>query len=279
MAQKYQNYSDLDAAVGSAVKREKNKQDSAIDPKARWKMELSAARRKKSLAIALGLIPVVLGSIAYGAHKMGFYMGQPAPLSAALSNPNSAPRLNLDNLRLEAFPAELQKLPNLEELSLASNSISAIPPDFEGLKKLKTLDVSYNELTALPDKVDLLGDLEELRLRANKLTGLPLSLAKLRQLRLLDLSDNPIQVLPENIGELAALEVLRLKNTKLSKLPAGLAKLSRLKELDLTNTPIAALPDLKNFPNLKTLILRGTKVSPELANSYRQKFTKVMVLR
>jgi len=58
------------------------------------------------------------------------------------------------------------------------------------LKKLRVLDLSYNELMSLPEEI---GDLEELKLlniRSNNLTALPNSLKNIFKLNVLNILDN-----------------------------------------------------------------------------------------
>ena len=99
---------------------------------------------------------------------------------------------------LDALCRALRLLPNLQELSLAHNVLTALPETLfsEGnLPNLQTLCLSYNQLTALPGALFSEGNLpnlQELYLIYNQLTALPESLGNLPNLQQLYLNYNQL---------------------------------------------------------------------------------------
>jgi len=101
-------------------------------------------------------------------------------------------RLVLDGLALSGrMPRGLDRLPVLQDLSLARNNLSgALPQGLSLLASLRSLDLSYNAFSGpLPDDVARLASLRYLDLTGNAFSG-PLPPAFPRTLRFLVLSGN-----------------------------------------------------------------------------------------
>lgn len=279
MAEKYQNSADLNAAMQRAVKDRKEKVAAVVDPKIRRQEERTASRRKRSVGALVVLTPLSLAAIWFGARQMGFYVGSPPALSAAMANPAGAESLNLTHTNLASCPSDLFRLTTLKTLILDSNGLSDLPASMSVLSKLKVLSVQYNALTSLPPELGKLTSLEELRVNGNRLTELPETLMNLKALKVLDLTGNELTTLPKNLGALSNLRVLRLGGNKLTSFPASMSTLSHLQELDVSGVPASTLPDPESFPELRSLILRGSGVSKETAAAYKAKLGKVSVMR
>ncbi|MEZ5174135.1 MAG: leucine-rich repeat domain-containing protein [Bacteroidia bacterium] len=131
-------------------------------------------------------------------------------LKEALAQPDSVTRLSLRRKRLRSIPLEVYLFPNLRELDLGSNKISALPDDLGRLEKL-----------------------EILRLSRNKLDSLNKSIGDLKELRYLDLGKNNISKLPYEIGNLRKLEFLQIWGNEVSQLPESISDLTTLKWLDM----------------------------------------------
>ena len=93
---------------------------------------------------------------------------------------------------LDALCRVLFLLPNLQELTLSHNRLTALPESLGGLQNLQLLNLSDNQLTTLPESLGNLQNLQTLNLRNNQLTALPESLGNLQGLRNLYLSDNQL---------------------------------------------------------------------------------------
>jgi Leucine-rich repeat (LRR) protein len=280
MSAKYQNRSDLNAALNEAVERRKDQQKNLVDPKQRWKQGQESARRKRTMLVALATLPTAVLAVVWGLWYMGIIrFGPPGPLADALASPASTEVLRLDGANLGHYPEEIGVVSGLKELNLNNNGISSLPPSVAGLKKLQILSLSYNHLTTLPPEIGKLEKLRELHLKNNDLTSLPEQIVALGDLETLDLSNNQLGELPAKLGKLKHLKTLRLKGNHISRLPAGLEKLSHLRELDLSGNPLKTLPDPSRLPDLQRLNVRRTGIPPSAIESFKARLTKVSVMQ
>ena len=94
---------------------------------------------------------------------------------------------------LDALCRVLCLLPNLQELTLSHNKLTALPESLGGLQNLGHLNLSDNQLTTLPESLGNLQNLRTLNLYNNKLTALPESLGNLQGLQYLYLSKNRLK--------------------------------------------------------------------------------------
>jgi hypothetical protein len=100
--------------------------------------------------------------------------------------------LDLEGLGLAKIPIEIQNLKKIRILNLKYNQISYIPTALVDLSKLQKLYLDYNLFETLPDCISNFSNLEYLTLASNKITHLPDSIAQLKKLRKLVLWNNPI---------------------------------------------------------------------------------------
>lgn len=280
MAKKYQNSSDLNAAMSAAVERRKDQEKGKLDPKERWKKD-QASKREKRAKLAVGvLVPLALASVTFCLWFLGLVsFGKPGPLADALANPDVATEVSLDSAKLGAYPEELKLLPKLEKLRLDNNGISSIPPGIGDFLKLKSLSLQYNQLSSLPAEIGKLANLEELRLMGNAVTDLPSGLTSCAKLQLLDVTDNKLTELPKDIGKLTSLTVLRAGGNSIGRLPPTFSKLVRLQELDLSGNPLTDLPDPASVPNLRKLNIRGTGIPDAKVAQFQSKSEKVSIMK
>ncbi|KAJ9682531.1 hypothetical protein PVL29_018450 [Vitis rotundifolia] len=121
--------------------------------------------------------------------------------------------------------------PNLQFFLLHNNNPSLNIPNtfFEGMKKLKVLDLSHMHFTTLPSSLDSLANLRTLRLDECKLVDIAL-IGKLTKLEVLSLMGSTIQQLPNEMVQLTNLRLLDLDYCeKLKVIPRNiLSSLSRL---------------------------------------------------
>ena len=166
------------------------------------------------------------------------------------------------------------------KLKMHSNKLSAMPPRFESLAFLRTLNLSKNALTnptletisqittlvevylahnefegPLTSSIAALKELQILDLEANRITSLPDTFGKLRRMRIILLGDNHIKELPwrafEDFGDLFELDVF---SNKLSGdlVPSNIEKitLSSLSNLDIHSNALTSLPSNLHLPSL-----------------------------
>jgi hypothetical protein len=111
------------------------------------------------------------------------------------------------------------------------------------LKKLKTLDVSYNrDLSGIPRDIGELQQLKTLDVRGTRITELPREIGNLQRLVYLDLLFTAITKVPRDIGKLQHLEYLDLRSTKVRKMPREIGAMQNLKYLkvDVNILPLEA---------------------------------------
>lgn len=133
-------------------------------------------------------------------------------LASALKEPEKVVKLTLRKEKLEEFPAELWKFPNLQYLDLGKNKIKEVPDSINFFVNLQVLHLSKNEIEFLPREIGDLANLVILDINQNELTSLPPQIGKLKKLRYLDLWSNNLSIFPEELHELSeTLKVLDLR--------------------------------------------------------------------
>jgi Leucine-rich repeat (LRR) protein len=133
-------------------------------------------------------------------------------LDSALKEPEKVVKLTLRKQKLEEFPVELWKFPNLQYLDLGRNKIKEVPDSIDYFTNLQVLHLSKNAIEFLPREIGELQNLMILDINQNELTSLPPQIGKLKKLRYLDLWSNNLSIFPEELEELSeTLQVLDLR--------------------------------------------------------------------
>lgn len=83
--------------------------------------------------------------------------------------------LSLDKLELTSIPDLIQKLDELEYLSLANNAIGTVPGWIGKMKSLKSLILTGNKIELLPSSLGKSKSLETLHVLNNPIEELPIS--------------------------------------------------------------------------------------------------------
>ena len=169
-----------------------------------------------------------------------------------------ARHLDLSRAGLTTCPGELSGLADtLEVLDLSHNAITALPNDFNRLRRLRVLFCSGNRFTRLPP---VLGDcpaLSQLGFRATHLREIPAESLP-QALRWLTVTDNEIGALPAALGERPALQKLMLAGNRIRALPQSLAGAGKLELLRLSANRFGSLPGwLAELPGLAWLAWAG----------------------
>ncbi|NXD29948.1 SCRIB protein, partial [Spelaeornis formosus] len=178
-------------------------------------------------------------------------------------------------------PDTLGALPNLRELWLDRNQLSALPPELGNLRRLVCLDVSENKLEQLPNEVSGLVALTDLLLSQNLLESIPegIDIPEMLACRVAPcpaqgfvpftraaLSSHnrclgSSQALPKSLGKLAKLTNLNVDRNRLTALPAEIGGCTNLNVLSLRDNRLALLPaELANTTELHVLDVAGNRL-------------------
>ena len=154
----------------------------------------------------------------------------------------------------------------LKEANVQGN----LPPSFENLTGLETLDLTSTGLTgSIPLEVGSLTELTTLKLGGNKLSGpIPASFSGLTQLQNLTLNKNETLSGPlPDMSAMANLKILNLANNQLDgPLPDYLDKLENLQTIRLSYNYLSGpLPDnLFRIPALEKLYLNNNQLTDSI---------------
>ena len=140
----------------------------------------------------------------------------------------------------------------LEELDLYDNRIQRVQ-GVSHLKKLTSLDVSFNKLKQIDEDIGSLVSLTDVYFVQNKIKEISDVLTPLVNLRNLELGGNRIRKI-ENLDALQALEQLWLGKNKIERLQ-GLSGLKKLKLLSIQSNRITRLEGLEGCESLEELYL------------------------
>lgn len=158
----------------------------------------------------------------------------------------SSGKLDLSECNLTSLPTQIIDIAaDLEDLSLAGNALTSLPPEISHLTKLKRLQLAGNPLNHLPTELGCLTALEGLWLHGTKVASLPETIGQLAPcLTQLSLSGTPLKSLPESIGQLTGLKELTAAGCQLSSLPSSMSRLTSLTKLALNGNMLQNIDPL-----------------------------------
>lgn len=158
-----------------------------------------------------------------------------------ISNREKMNYLVSEDNRIAFLPRNIERLENLQVLSLEGNHLMNTGEPPLSMKKLIYLDAFDCGYSQFPNSF-LIPTLRELAFNCQE-KFLPEDFAVLTSLRELHLTNSEIIALPENIGALTQLKSLYLYGCNIQSLPASLSTISSLTRLELGDTPLAkAIP-------------------------------------
>ncbi len=140
-------------------------------------------------------------------------------LPASISNMKLLENLSIQAQSFKsAIPANIGKIPNLVSLALVGNLSGAIPESLSEAKKLKFLDLSFNQLSGpIPASLSKLNKLEYLNVQSNQLTGnIPAEIFNLPYLTSFYADHNQLESIPENLFASASLEFVDISYNNIS---------------------------------------------------------------
>ncbi|NXP12973.1 NEPN protein, partial [Thinocorus orbignyianus] len=169
---------------------------------------------------------------------------------------------------LELYKNQLKQIPTflpsgLEILKLADNSINVLhASDFEGLMKLRVLDIRNNLIATLPPTAfSSLFNLQSLILDGNNIESLSAAL-KLPRLKYLSMADNKLNSFPHNFfTSFQNLQFLSLSGNFLTKVPLDLPKSLLSLKLEKNQLKTIRLRDMKHLENLSEFFLSENQLS------------------
>ena len=129
----------------------------------------------------------------------------------ALEHPNNVYRLSLRGKKLRAFPMDILKFKNLQELDLSRNKIDSLPDEIDTLISLQVLDISSNKVEAFPRTIGKLKNLKKIAAGRNEIAAIPSEICELENLEILDLWSNQIMSFPEEFHKLSKLRWMDLR--------------------------------------------------------------------
>jgi len=170
--------------------------------------------------------------------------------------------LNLSGNTLTALPKSMGELQHLIELNVAGNELSTLPEWIGQLSALTKLDASCSELKDLPASIANLSKLQILILWGTKLKVFPESIVLLTDLRNLAFSYSRVGVLPESLAQLINLNRLSIVGDELTALPASIGDLTNLKYLSDSHNLLQSLPlSVERLTNLVQLDIASNKLT------------------
>lgn len=190
---------------------------------------------------------------------------------------------------LSHFPYEIFDLAEtLEILDLSRNSLSALPPDFGRLQKLKIFFCSENLFQVLPEvladcpQLDIVGfksnqiatvparslnpNIRWLILTNNRIEKLPVEIGNCLRMQKLMLAGNRLNTLPETLSHCRNLSLLRISANNLDKLPEWLLTMPKLAWLAFSGNPFSKRPVVDSLPLIEWSALKLNDVLGEGAS-------------
>ncbi|XP_002740280.1 uncharacterized protein LOC100378039 [Saccoglossus kowalevskii] len=174
--------------------------------------------------------------------------------------------LNKNNLNI-LYDNAFSSLPNLEILHLSQSQIEYLPAGtFNGLTKLRNLDLSGNNIDSINSLFVGLSQLQNLDLSVNNIRSIPnTAFSQLSSLKVLDMSRNKLStIIPGTFIGTVILQELYLSSNNISSLSSFMFdNLSNLRELDIDLNPVTSLPQFvfQHLTSLQQLYLNSLQLS------------------
>nr|XP_004651413.3 nephrocan-like [Jaculus jaculus] len=163
---------------------------------------------------------------------------------------------------LELWKNKLRGVPNalpdnLEVLKLNDNSICVLyGSDFEGLKKLKVLELKNNLISSLsPNMLSSLMSLQRLMVDGNRIESID-GLLTLPHLKHVSMENNKLSHVPgSSLTALQSLQFLSFSGNLLTKIPTNLPKSLLSLKMERNQLKMVRFGDVKHLENLSHLYL------------------------
>ena len=194
-------------------------------------------------------------------YKAKLYEG----LEAALAEPDKVIRLKIAYKKLTpagAFPLDVFKLKNLQELVIEANGIPSIPDNIGDLKDLQILKLNGNPITAVPSNIGNLKYLRIFELNNAKIGSYPASIGDLPNLEQITCVSCALNTFPVELTRNSKIKDINFNSNELPSIPAEISKLSKLEELGVMFNKITAIPaEIGKLSNLRRLLANDNKIT------------------
>lgn len=203
-----------------------------------------------------------LQEISVGNNQFSF-----ADINTFLQNFPTLKILDLSHTNLNAVPAKISTLTNLESLNLSNNTISQNFSNLSNLINLRELNLSGNQLTKILSELTSLSALVSLDLGNNLFSSnYATILGNLQNLEWLSLANNQITAFPAELSQLKKLVHLNFSGNKIAGGFESLLTLTELEQIYLDKNEISgAFPSsLLQLEKLQMLSLTGNQLSGEI---------------
>ncbi|HEC44510.1 MAG TPA: TIR domain-containing protein [Bacteroides sp.] len=147
------------------------------------------------------------------------------------------------------------------------------------LKRLESIDLSYNNLGILYTKLFEIEKLKALILNHNSIKNLPRQIGKLINLKKLCISNNYLKNLPVEIGNLDSLKSLNISKNQMREFPLKILSLENLEILWIDNNSFETFPTediLNKLTKLRSIYCYSTLKST-MNNLNRDYFNLTMI--
>jgi CCR4-NOT transcription complex subunit 6 len=133
--------------------------------------------------------------------------------------------LDLSGQGLRILSTALFSYTFLQELYIASNKLTYLPPDIGRLRHLRLLEASFNQISELPPEIGMCTNLKSLFLFDNNIRTLPYELGSLCLLEMLGIEGNPLD--PEMRQEIMERGTKSLVNLLREQAPGNALRLAQ----------------------------------------------------
>ena len=218
--------------------------------------------------------------ISTSVRRLDLFKTQLTTLDDRIDRMTNLEDLSIDFNLLTVLPDSIGNLKHCRKLWLSGNSLTTLPHTIGGMTSLVTIHANNNRISELPVEIGSLIYLEELWLIGNELGALPSTIGDLENLRSLWVDTNKLTIIPPQIGQLQNLETLVLFHNQLTTLPIELGLCRNLGSVLYFGNPIEYVP-----PNILRIVDRQRKAksvyddTQSVHNTHVQQCVRESVIR
>jgi len=172
--------------------------------------------------------------------------------------------------RITRLGKTVGQIQNLQQLSLAGNQITDLPPAIGNLAHLKMLQMSDNFLRKLPNEIRKLTSLEYLDVTNNQISSLPQIVDQVVSLKVLRAGNNKLTFIPPELCFCTQLRELHLRKNKIVNVQGNIFQWTQLVIADLGENNLQFCPiEIGRLPELQEVMLDGNaklRIPPQVTD-------------